>query len=76
MMKYTPWVRSDSAPTTSAYAAAASTLAGSSHSSDAASLCGDSSTAAYAPMPKNAAWPKHTSPVAPTSSSRLNANTA
>ena len=46
MMKYTPCVRSDSAPITSAQAAAASTAAGSSHSSEAASLPGDSSTAA------------------------------
>ena len=46
MMKYTPWVRSDSAPTASAYSPAAATQAGSSHHSAAASLCGDSSTAA------------------------------
>ena len=76
MMKYTPLVRSDRAPTSSANTAAASAPAGSSHSSDGAADCGDSSTVAYAPMPKNAAWPKHTSPVLPTSNSRLSANTA
>ena len=46
MMKYTPLVRSDSAPTTSAYAAAATTHAGSSQASDADSDGGDSSTVA------------------------------
>ena len=42
MMKYTPLVRSDSAPTSSAYSAASSTAAGSSQSTDAALLSGDS----------------------------------
>ena len=46
MMKYTPLVRSDSAPTNSAYSAAASTAAGNSQASEAGSFCGDSSTAA------------------------------
>ncbi len=46
MMKYTPLVRSDSAPTNSAYSAAAATLAGSSQASEAGSSAGDSSTAA------------------------------
>src|SRR3954462_13589513 len=64
-----PRVRSDSAPTSAAYAAAQPAAAGSSHQIDAPALFGDSSTVAYAATPKNAAVPNETSPVRPTSSS-------
>ena len=42
----------------------------------AAPYFGDSSTVAYAAMPKNAAWPRLTRPVAPTSSSSDSAKIA
>ncbi|MNR64850.1 hypothetical protein D3C85_1876450 [compost metagenome] len=76
MMKYTPRVRSASAPVTAAYAAAASRAAGSSHHRLAASDSGDSKAATYAPMPKKAACPRLTIPAPPTSNCRLSAKIA
>ncbi|MNT68806.1 hypothetical protein D3C72_2070680 [compost metagenome] len=63
MMKYTPRVRSTSAPTTSASSADAVSAPASSSQPLPGPACGARIAVAYAAMAKYAAWPRLTSPV-------------
>src|SRR6185312_16005592 len=60
----------------SAQAAVTATTAGASQTSDGAPAFGARSAVAYAPMPRNAAWPNDTRPVSPTRSASDSAKIA